>query len=88
MKIKPNYKIRNIAGEALVISQGNSGADMTKVISLNESAVKLWNALVGREFTEADAAQVLTELYGIDKERALTDATLWIERLQSCHVIV
>ena len=52
MKIKENYKIRQIAGENLVISQGRGVADMTKVISLNQSAVKLWEALAGREFSE------------------------------------
>lgn len=87
MKIKENYKIRQVAGEYLVISQGQGVADMTKVISLNQSAVKLWEALAGREFTEEDAAEVLVQLYGIDKERALTDAKVWIEKLQGCHVI-
>lgn len=88
MRIKPNYKIRTIAGEALVISQGNSGADLTKVISLNQSAVKLWEALADHEFSEADAAEVLVKQYGIEQERALSDARLWIEKLQSCNIIV
>ena len=87
MKIKENYKIRQIAGENLVISQGRGVADMTKVISLNQSAVKLWEALAGREFSEDDAAEVLVSLYGIEKERALTDAKAWIKKLQSCQVI-
>ena len=87
MKIKENYKIRQIAGENLVISQGRGVADMTKVISLNQSAVKLWEALAGREFSEDDAAEVLVSLYGIEKERALTDAKAWIEKLQNCQVI-
>ena len=87
MKIKENYKIRQIAGENLVISQGRGVADMTKVISLNQSAVKLWEALAGREFSEDDAAEVLVSLYGIEKERALTDAKAWIEKLQSGQVI-
>lgn len=88
MRIKENYKIRQIAGEYLVISQGRGVADMTKVISLNQSAVKLWEALAEREFSEDDAAEALVGLYGIDKERALTDAKAWIEKLQSCQVIV
>jgi hypothetical protein len=87
MKIKENYKIRQIAGENLVISQGRGVADMTKVISLNQSAVKLWEALAGREFSEDDAAEVLVSLYGIEKERALTDAKAWIEKLKNCQVI-
>lgn len=87
MKIKENYKIRQIAGENLVISQGQGVADMTKVISLNQSAVKLWEALADKEFTLDDAAQTLVDLYGIDAERAKADASVWAERLINCGVI-
>ncbi len=34
-----------------------------------------------------DAAKVLTDLYGIDAERAKADAQVWAERLISCGVI-
>ena len=43
MKIRDQYKVREIAGEHVVIMQGRYGADMTRVISLNESALFLWN---------------------------------------------
>ena len=33
MRIKDNYKVRQIAGENLIVEQGKSQADMTKVIS-------------------------------------------------------
>ena len=41
MKIRDEYKVREIAGEHVVIMQGRYGADMTKVISLNESSLFL-----------------------------------------------
>jgi len=43
MKIKENYKIRQIAGENLVISQGRGVADMTKVITKFSPAI--WRIL-------------------------------------------
>ena len=49
--------------------------------------MKLWEALAGKEFTLDDAAKVLTDLYGIDAERAKADAQVWAERLISCGVI-
>ena len=39
-----------MAGEHVVIMQGRYGADMTRIISLNESALYLWNELQGKEF--------------------------------------
>ena len=74
MKIRDEYKVREIAGEHVVIMQGRYGADMTKVISLNESSLFLWNELAGREFETADAARLLAERYGIDEATALRDA--------------
>ena len=48
MKIREEYKVREMAGEHVVIMQGRLGVDMTKIISLNESALYLWNALAGK----------------------------------------
>lgn len=87
MKIQPKYKVREVAGEYMVICQGKNMSDMTKVIYLNESAVKLWNALEGKDFNLDDAAQQLQEIYGIDDQRAREDAGKWIDNLVKANVI-
>lgn len=87
MKIKKNYKIREIAGENLIVEQGKSQADMTKVISLNDTAVLLWKELQGSDFSLEDAAHVLMNHYGIPKEQALIDAQKWVDALSGCGVI-
>ena len=87
MKIKSTYKIREVLGEHIVVSQGKLNVDMTKVISLNETAVLLWNELADKDFTCEDAAEILVANYDIDKERALTDASKWIEKMKECNII-
>ncbi len=87
MKIRDEYKVREIAGEHVVIMQGRYGADMTKVISLNESSLFLWNELQGRDFETADAARLLTERYGIDEATALRDAEAWVKALEGCNLV-
>lgn len=87
MKIKEIYKVREIAGENLVVEQGKVQSDMTKVISLNGTALLLWNTLKGNEFTIDDAAEVLVKQYDIDRERAMADATKWVKALVKCGVI-
>lgn len=87
MKIKENFKVRDIAGEHLIVSQGRLEVDMTQVISLNETALLLWVGLVGRDFTVEDAADILLSNYSIPKELAFEDAQRWIERLVGCGVI-
>lgn len=87
MKIKSTYKVRQVAGENLVVGQGKLNADMTKVISLNETAALLWKELAGKDFTCEDAANVLVSTYEIEMEQAMIDAAKWIEQMQQCDII-
>ena len=87
MRINPRYKIREIAGETLVINQGITNVNITRIISLNKSARLLYEALADRDFCVEDAAGVLVEKYGIDQERAMADAGRWVDLLRECGVI-
>ena len=87
MKINPKFKIRELAGEAIVVNQGTANVNMTKIISLNSSARLLYEALAERDFTVEDAAKVLVETYGISKEVALKDAAKWVVSLEQCGII-
>ena len=84
MKFKEGYKVRSMAGENVVIMQGTAGIDMTRIISLNDSSLLLWNELQGKEFEVADVAQILVETYEIDSETAERDAAAWIEKIKEC----
>lgn len=88
MKINPDYTLRDIAGETIIVNQGSTHTDMTRIISLNASARLLWERLSEKDFCIDDAARILTEEYGISKEQATTDATHWAERLQACGGIL
>ena len=80
MKINSNYKLRDVAGETIVVNQGTAGTDMTRIISLNASAKLLYEQLLGKEF-------VLEETYGIGHDQAMTDAEKWVMALRGCQVI-
>lgn len=87
MKINPNYKLREIAGETIVVNQGTTGVDMTRIISLNASARLLYETLTGKDFTLEDVAHTLASTYGITQEQSLKDAEVWVKALQQCKVI-
>lgn len=87
MRINTNYKLREVAGETIVVNQGKTGMDMTRIISMNASAKLLYERLLGCEFAEEDAAKVLEETYGIGHEQAMKDATAWVEALRKCKVL-
>jgi hypothetical protein len=87
MRINSNYKLREIAGETIIVNHGKEGVDMTRIISLNKSAKLLYEQLAGKEFSLEEAAQVLMDTYGIDSDLALNDAGKWIDALKECKVI-
>ena len=87
MKIKPTYKLREIADETIVVNQGTTGVDMPRIISLNESARLLYIELVGKDFTQKDVARILVEKYGISNELAMNNGEKWIDILVKCGII-
>lgn len=87
MKFKEGYKVRSIAGENVIIKQGRFGADMTRVISLNQTSMLLWEQLQGREFEADDVVKILTDNYDVEAEVAAADAAKWIEKLNECGLV-
>ena len=86
-KINEKFKLRKIAGETIIVNQGREGADLTKIISLNDSARVLFEHFEGRTFDGKEVAKVLMDTYGIDSNRAENDAQGWMESLRKCGVL-
>ena len=74
MKIKEGFVLRQMCGENIVAGEGLQHVNFNKLISLNESAAYLWNELQGKEFTQAEMAELLIKRYGIDEQLAMIDS--------------
>lgn len=86
MKISEKFKVREMAGEHVIIMPGRCGADMTRILALNDSSLYLWEALGGKDFTTGDAAALLLERYDVDEATAQRDAGAWAAKLAECGV--
>ena len=87
MKISEKFKVREMAGEHVIIMPGRVGADMTRILALNDSSLYLWETLRGRDFTTEEAAGLLTERYEVDEATALRDAQARAGKLAECGVL-
>lgn len=87
MKIRRDVKVREMAGEHIIVMPGRYGADMTRVVALNASSLYLWEALADRDFTVGDAARLLVGRFDVDEATALRDAGAWLDRLRECGVV-
>ena len=88
MKINPKYKIKNIAGEDIVLLEGTNGVNMTKLISLNQSSAWLWKELEGKDFTLESATELLCAQYDVDVETASNDILKWIQILSDNKILL
>lgn len=87
MKFKKEYKVRDIAGEHVVIMQGKLGSDVTRVVALNETSLFLWGKLQGEEFDVATVKNLLLENYEVAEEIAAADAENWVRKLEECGLL-
>lgn len=88
MKIDSKVKVRDIAGEKVVIMQGRLGADLTRIIQLNGSSVWLLEQLTERDFEVADVVELLTSRYDVDEQTATADAAKWVEQLRQHKMVI
>lgn len=87
MRIKDGFELRKICGENIIIAHGVGNIDFTKIISLNESAADVWNAVANHEFTIEDMAGVLLENYEVDEDTALQDSKNLLSQWQEVGFI-
>lgn len=65
MKLRPNIRLREIAGEKMLVIGSATEVDLTKVVAFNTTAEYLWKALRGRNLALMmwrNSLPVLTEL--------------------------
>lgn len=74
MRIKPGFELRNVCGEHIIVATGLENIDYSQLISLNESAAYLWDAVKDADFTADSLAQLLLKEYDVDDETARRDA--------------
>ncbi len=83
MKKKKGFNLRNVCGENIIVAEGIENIDFSKIISMNETAAYLWQA-VGDDCFDLDAlVRLLLEEYEVDAETARTDvaamAQQWLQ---------
>ena len=83
MKIKEGFKMRKLGREHIVVAEGSGLVNFNRMVSFNDTAAYLWEALTGREFAVEDIKQLILDRYEVDEQTADADATKlarnWVE---------
>lgn len=74
MRVKKGFTLRTICGESILLAEGKENIDFSDIISMNPTAVYLWENVQDKDFTAEDLARLLTDQYEVDEATALEDA--------------
>ena len=74
MRIKEGFVLRTICGQNVISGEGTANVNFSKLVSLNDSAAYLFNAVGDGDFTAETLADLLLDEYDVDRETALKDA--------------
>lgn len=88
MKTKKGYRLRSLGKEYILIAEGLEVMDDNQMVSMNESAAFLWEAVEGKEFDAEALEQLLMDEYGIEKETAQKDVMPLLQTWKEAGVIV
>ena len=66
--------MRKLGREYIVIPEGSGLVNFNRMISFNDTAASLWEALSGKEFAVEDIIQLILDKYEVDEQTAAADA--------------
>lgn len=86
MKLKQNYALRSVANTWVVLPMGTETVNFNGMITLNESGAFLWRALEHGGDRES-LADALMQEYIVDREEALADVDVFLQKLRTVGCI-
>lgn len=87
MKIKPEFMLHQIGEEYIVMHDGSTNVDFSRIINLNRTAAYLWQRFRDADFDTDALTAALTERYDVAPEQARRDAEVFIQSLQRCGIL-
>lgn len=87
MRIKNEFMLHQIGNEYIVMHDGSTQVDFSRIVNLNGSAAYLWQQFKDKDFQTEDLARALTRRYDVDEARAKKDAETFVQSLRSCGIL-
>ena len=87
MKIKDGFVLRTICGQNVISGEGAANVNYSSLITLNDTAAYLFKNLVGKEFTEETAVELLLQEYDVERDTAAKDVKALVAKWQEIGLI-
>ena len=86
MKIKENYVMREVAGQAIVIAVGEESKKFKGMINLNRTGKDVWTGLE-KGLNLAEIVKKTADDYEVDENTAMQDIESMVNRLLKIGVL-
>ena len=87
MKTKKGYRLRQLGKEYILVAEGLEVMGANQMISMNETAAFLWEAVEGKAFDAETLVQLLLDEYDVDRETAEKDVKALLETWNKADAI-
>lgn len=87
MRAKTGFRLHDVCGQQIIVSEGEENIDFSNIIKMNESAAYLWEHIQDKEFTIEDLVKLLTDEYEVSDEVAKHDAEILVKQWADAGII-
>ena len=87
MKRSPDFLLRDVAGNLVIVPVGAAVSAFPGMISLNATAAYLWELLENEQTVES-LTQALLDRYEVDEPKARADVEAFVKRLQPTGALI
>ena len=85
MKIKKGFAKRKIGSRFIVVTTGELSREMNVIIEMNETSSDIWD-FIEKGMSIEETANALSEKYGIDYEKALSDTEKLVAQMKETGI--
>ncbi len=86
MKTKKGFMLREVAGNSVVVAVGEASRSFNGLITLNDTAVFLWN-LLSKGATEEELVDAIKSEYIVEADVAKNDVAAFVEKCKKAGLI-
>ncbi len=88
MRLDKSFEMHTLAGQNIIVPHRVKNIDFTNVLTLNETAIVVWNRMNEGDFEVADLVKSLTDVYDVDEEQARKDVSPILEKMRELEMII
>lgn len=88
MRIKDDLQLRRVGQENVLISSSSKNVNVSRLITLNETACYLYSTMRGRDFEIEDAVRAICEHYDVEASVAEADVRELLDTFRKAGVLI